>query len=133
MDVRNCKNCGKLYNYFGGQPFCPVCVNSLEDTFRQVKEYIYDHPEAGVQEISEEFKISVSIIHKWIREERLAFAESSAIGLACEGCGVTIKTGRFCKKCKNELANGLNNLYRREESPTPHKIDKKEQKMRFLR
>ena len=26
MDVRNCKQCSKLFNYIGGAPICPECA-----------------------------------------------------------------------------------------------------------
>ena len=32
MDVRNCKNCGKLFQYVG-KPLCPACNKKLEDKF----------------------------------------------------------------------------------------------------
>ena len=133
MDVRNCKNCGKLYNYFGGQPFCPTCLNNIEDKFKLVKQYIYDHPECGIQEVSDELEVTVQTIHRWIREERLSFSERSDVGLECEGCGVMIRTGRYCKACKDKLANNFNSIYKTKE---PMKENKKSQiinpKMRYF-
>ena len=32
MDVRNCKGCGRLFNYYGGVPLCKAC----KDTGREV-------------------------------------------------------------------------------------------------
>ena len=42
MDVRNCRQCGKLYNYIGGsyRNLCPSCIKQLEDKFVEIKEYI---------------------------------------------------------------------------------------------
>ena len=53
MDVRNCKQCGKVFNYIGS-PLCPECVKKAEDKFDDVKQYIYDHPRCGIQEVSTE-------------------------------------------------------------------------------
>src|SRR5690554_2545324 len=111
MDVRNCRTCGKLFNYLSGPPICPTCANALDKKFEMVKEYIYDHPRVGIKEVSEECEVSVAQITQWIREERLTFAEDSMIGLDCEGCGVTIRTGRFCKASKDRLAKGFESLY----------------------
>ena len=36
MDVRNCKNCGKLFQ-FVGKPICPACNKKLEDKFFEVR------------------------------------------------------------------------------------------------
>ena len=125
MDVRNCKNCGKLYNYVSGQPpLCPSCVKALEDKFSIVKEYIYNHPGAGMQEVSEENDVTTMQIQKWIREERLSFSEDSAVGIECESCGKLIKTGRYCKSCKDKLASNLGSLYKE-----PLKEAKKDQEI----
>ena len=134
MDVRNCKGCGKLYNHISGPPICPNCAQALDVKFEEVKEYVYDHPRVGIQEVSDEFDVSVAQIKQWIREERLAFADDSMIGLECEGCGVTIKTGRLCKSCKDKLARGFTDLYPKGNPPVQQKQkDPRENpKMRFL-
>lgn len=132
MEVRNCKGCGRLFNYMSGPPLCASCMAALDAKFEKVKEYVYDHPGVGIQEVSEEMEVSVSQIKQWIREERLSFAEDSMIGLECEGCGVTIKTGRFCKSCKDKLAKGLTDLYPTEKPPVQKTSPKDGPKMRFL-
>lgn len=134
MDVRNCKKCGKLFNYLSGNPICPSCAKALDDKFDEVKEYVYDHPRVDMQEVSEVFDVSIAQIKQWIREERLSFADDSMIGIDCEGCGVTIKTGRYCKSCKDKLARGFNDLYV-ESTPKPKKksADPRDKgRMRFL-
>lgn len=131
MDVRNCKTCGKLFNYMGGPPFCPTCQKDLEEKFAQVKEYIYDNPSAGIQQVAEDNEVSTSQIKRWIREERLSFSEESSVGLECENCGAMIKTGRFCGHCKDKMANKLGNVYK-EPAKEPVKKTKDNPKMRFL-
>ncbi len=134
MEVRNCKGCGKIFNYLSGPPLCPSCVRSLDQKFEEVKEYVYDHPRVGIQEVSEEFNVPVAQIRQWIREERLAFADDSMIGLECESCGTLIKTGRYCKACKDKLAKSLTNLYDKpKQTPGQKSKDPKENpRMRFL-
>lgn len=132
MDVRNCRGCGKLYNYFQGPPLCPTCVKALDKKFEEVKEYVYDHPGVDMQEVSEKCNVSVAQIKQWIREERLAFTDDSMIGIDCEGCGVSIKTGRFCKVCKDKLARGFQELYPKEEPKMKPKDYKDNARMRFL-
>ncbi len=133
MDVRNCKSCNKLFNYISGPPLCPACMQAIDLKFEEVKAYIYDHPRVGIQEVSDEFDVPIAQIKQWIREERLAFAEDSMIGLECEGCGVIIKTGRYCKECKDKLAKGLGNLYPAEkEHPVKKLKDADNPRMRFL-
>lgn len=113
MEVRNCRQCGCLYNYIGGayRNLCPNCIRKLEDKFETVKAYIEDHRTATINEVSMECEVGVRQIEQWIREERLCFSDDSPIGIACEGCGKTIKTGRYCDSCKSSMINQLGNVY----------------------
>lgn len=111
MDVRNCKMCGKLFNYTQGMPICKACEDELEKKFFEVRDYIYANPHASINEVAKENDISVKQIQKWVREERLAFSDDSPVTIACENCGTMIKTGRFCKQCKSSLKNELNSAY----------------------
>lgn len=112
MEVRNCKNCGRLYNYIGGAyRLCPDCMKKLEEKFQEVKQYIEDNPRADMRDISENCDVSTRQIEQWIREERLSFSDDSPIGIACEVCGATIRTGRYCERCKSDMANRLGSMY----------------------
>ena len=132
MDVRNCKQCGKVFNFIGGVPLCPECVKKAEDKFDDVKQYIYDHPKCGMQEVSTEMEVSVAQIRKWLKEERLSFSEDSEIALNCEKCGKKILTGRFCKECKNTMTNEFSSLYRQPEVKRPEPKKSSDNRMRFL-
>lgn len=131
MEVINCRSCGKLFNYFGGSHICAKCANLLEEKFKAVKEYIYEHPEAGVNVISQEMDVSVGTIHRWVREERLEFSPKSNFGLPCDGCGETIKIGRYCGKCRNDLKNRFSDLYKQKEFEKKQKGNSNP-KMRFF-
>jgi ribosomal protein L32 len=85
-----------------------------------------------MQEVSEVMEVSIPQIKQWVREERLAFAESSMIGLECESCGATIRTGRFCKACKDKLAKGLSDLYPSDKPAQKLRDPRENPKMRFL-
>ena len=134
MEVRNCRGCGRLFNYIGGMGFlCPACMEQLEEKFQQVKKYIRDNPRATMQQVSEDNEVSVGQIERWVREERLAFAEDSPIGIACESCGVTIKTGRFCPACKDAMSKNLGSMYKEDAPLSRQRAEARERaKMRFL-
>ncbi|MDD6207375.1 MAG: flagellar protein [Clostridiales bacterium] len=133
MEVRNCKGCGKLFNYMPGQPpLCQACLKQLDLKFEQVKQYVYDHPNANIQQVAEENEVTVNQIKKWVREERLAFSENSGIGLSCESCGAMILTGRYCKKCKEKMGNSLSKLYEKQKEAPVKKTQDTSAKMRFL-
>jgi len=135
MEVRNCRNCGRLFNYIGGayKNLCPSCIEVLEDKFQDVKKYVEENPHCSINELSEKMDVSVRQIEKWVREERLCFAEDSPIGLDCEKCGKMIKTGRFCEACRNEMQNQMSQLYKAEPVKRKDNIKKDTtNKMRFL-
>ena len=110
MNVRNCKSCGKLFNYITGAPVCPVCRQALEAKFQVVKQYIRDHKGVGIQEVSEACEVEPGQIRTWLREDRLEVTEDSALMLNCESCGTPIRSGRFCDRCKASMTNSFNSI-----------------------
>lgn len=132
MDVRNCKNCGKLFQ-FVGKPICPACNKKLEDKFFEVRDYIYANPTANMGKVSEEMDVPIQQIKKWVREERLAFSKDSGITISCEKCGKPILTGRFCKDCKNNMRDDLAKVYGSEKAAPKTKTADPNGKMRFLK
>ena len=133
MNVRNCKRCGKLFNYVMGVPVCPLCREKLEEKFHEVKKFIQDHPGVGIPEVSEECDIEPAQIRQWVREERLEFAEGSVVDIACEKCGAPIRTGRFCEKCKASMINTMSNAYQKPQISQPVKKDTRDNpRMRYL-
>lgn len=132
MEVRNCKNCGKMFNYIG-KPICPTCEKRLEDKFQEVKQYVKEHKEASITEVAEENEVSVNQIKRWVRQERLAFSDESMVGLECENCGAMIKTGRFCESCKQKLQNNLSSVIKKKPEPQVNKKRESDSaKMRFF-
>ena len=134
MDVRNCRKCGKVFNYISGVPICQACRELEESKFQEVKKFVQDCKEAGINEIVEQCGVSHNQVNQWIRQERLVFADDSPIGINCEGCGCMIKTGRFCEKCKNDLARGITNITKPKavEQPMAKKDPKENPRMRYL-
>ncbi len=133
MDVRNCKNCKRLFNYLGGEQICPACKEELENKFTKVRDYVWDNKNASMEQISEECEVSVKQIKQWVREERLVFTDDSGMGIECENCGALIKSGRFCDACKASMANNLSSVIKKpEKAPEPKKKSKDKDRMRFL-
>ncbi len=136
MNVRNCRKCGRVFNYVMGPVVCPRCKEDLEGKFQEVKKYVQDNPGADITEVSKECDVEPQQIRQWIREERLQFADDSPIRLPCESCGAMIKSGRFCESCKREMSNEFNHAIGRdkpkvvESKPLPKKSER--DKMRFL-
>ncbi len=134
MEVKNCRICGRLYNYIGGRNYyCPACTEEIEKKFSVVKKYIQENPRATMKQISEDTEVTIQQLEKWIREERLAFTDDSPIGIDCEGCGVSIKSGRFCPYCREQMQRNLGNIYH-EERHMPERKNYRDpsDRMRFL-
>ena len=132
MDVKNCRECKRLFNYTGGGYYlCPQCMEKLEEKFKNVKQYIYDNPKASMAEIAENNDVTTNQIERWIREERLVFSSDSPIAIQCEKCGASIKSGRLCKNCKEKLAKGLAYEVKSPE-PDVKKTEHEKARMRFL-
>lgn len=133
MDVRNCRNCGRLFNALSNERLCQACIRASEDKFQDVKKYLGEHTNASVDEVSRENDVSVKQIKQWIREERLSFSESSMEGIECEKCGKMIRTGRFCEECKKLVKDDLMSAIDRPRMPEPQqKASRDRDRMRFL-
>ncbi len=132
MEVRNCKNCGRLFNYAGGAPICSSCKKELEDKFQEVKKYIQDNKAATIDMVAEETDTPVKQIKQWIKEERLVLSNPSASGVTCEICGEPITTGRYCEACKAKTQGDIASAIDKKEPARPKKKERENPRMRFL-
>lgn len=135
MEVRNCRSCGRIFNYISGPRLCMGCREKLEEKFVEVKEFVRSNPGVGIQEISEMCEVDIPQINQWVREERLTFSEDSPVGLPCEKCGAIIKSGRFCDACKVDMTRQFSNAIKKPEAPKPEAPKKPadaSSRMRFL-
>lgn len=134
MNVRNCRKCGKLFNYISGMPICPACKEKAEESFQTVKKYIRENPHADIREVSEKCEVETAQIQQWIREERLEFTEDSPIKLPCENCGAMIRAGKYCEKCKASMAKNLSSAIDKAKAVAlqPKKQTDTSNRMRFL-
>ena len=136
MNVKNCRKCGRLFNYVMGPNICPSCHKAIEEKFQEVKQYIQQHGRASMQQVSEDCEVEVSQIEQWIRQDRLQFSDDSPIRVACELCGKMIGSGRFCPQCKDTMVRKLNGAMGKDgvmvEQPKPKKRGSAESRMRFL-
>lgn len=132
MEVKNCKRCGRLFNELSGEEICPVCRKTSEDEFVKVKEYVLENKGASVEKVAKENNVSIKRIRQWIKEERLELSDPLLSGITCEKCGVPICTGRYCERCKTNMANNLMNAFKKPKPQAVQKKQKRDQKMRFI-
>ena len=117
--------------------FCIECREETPYRIQRVlsKEYIRDNPKAGRSKICEDCEVETGQLQQWIREERLVLSDDSPAGVPCEKCGTIIHSGKYCEKCKAELANGLSASISKPDAnkPEPKKDTKSNPAMRFLK
>ena len=130
MELMNCRNCKKLFNYIAGEKLCPACKEKLEEKFQKVKKYIEENPRENIIQVAVACDVTVKLINDWVGEDGLCFSADSVVGLECERCGKMIHSGRFCKECAGGLADAMTNAYKRERQQAVGKSCAG--KMRFL-
>lgn len=123
MDLRNCKSCGRMFQYEGSE-FCTACRKDQVDDFQKVKEYLNENPGAIVPQVVEDTGVSVEKIMKFLKEERLEIKGEAGYILECESCGDKIPSGRFCKNCISNLRGELGSVTKQKKKPEKKKDTK---------
>ncbi|WP_350344123.1 hypothetical protein PRVXT_000497 [Proteinivorax tanatarense] len=106
MTVSNCPRCGKMFRKIK-KSICPKCVAEEDKEYEIVREFLYDNPGAGIQDITESTGISEDRIIKFLREDRLVNINKDSLLLDCESCGTAISSGRYCEQCKVRLESDI--------------------------
>jgi uncharacterized protein len=114
MDIRNCRRCGKVYN-FNGFAVCPNCTRQEQEDFDKIRDYLFKHPNSSALEVSQATGLELKVITRFQKEGRI---ESDGMvtsdNLSCEKCGQPVKSGRFCEQCvqkiQAELKKGTNTI-----------------------
>jgi len=93
-----------------GNKLCNDCLKELDEDFIIIREYLYEHDRAGIEEVSEATGVSRKSIIHLLKEERLIVGDEKDGGggiLKCEACKKPINTGKMCAGCKKEIAKEL--------------------------
>ena len=119
MEVRNCTTCGRIFNSVMDIKRCPACRKDDEEKFKEIRDYLYDHSGASIEEVSEALDVDRSKILHFLREGRLETIGDHMV-IQCESCGVPIHSGKYCDDCTREMTMNLKSAAR-----TIHKGEKK--------
>lgn len=132
-DARNCRKCGRLFNYLGGPPVCTACKEQDEDDFKRVREYLYQNPGATMSEVSSVLDVSTEKIRRYLKEGRLEITnEDGNFILECEKCGKSIRTGRLCEVCEVVVINEIRFAAKKMNTDLLSDDEKKAIGMRYL-
>ena len=117
MQVRQCDFCRAPYQSVGNK-LCGECLKQMDEDFINIREYLYDHDGAGIEEVHEATGVPRKHIYYLLKEERLIVGDKDGDGgglLTCESCRKPINTGRLCAGCKQEVMSAIQESY----SPVP--------------
>lgn len=62
---------------------------------------------ATVERIVEATGVEESLLHKWVRKNRLQPAMFPNLGYPCDNCGKLTNVGKLCASCSQKLQAGL--------------------------
>jgi len=108
-EVRQCDFCRMPYQSTG-KKICGECLIKLDEDFIEIREYLWEHDRAGIEEVSEATGVSRKTIMYLLKEERLIVGDEDGKGcgiLTCESCRKPISTGRMCAGCKKEVLSAI--------------------------
>ena len=106
MDFRQCNRCDGIFEY-RGRIICPTCIRELDEIFVEVRNYIYEHSNATLDEIIDNTSAEEKEVIGWLQEGRLIMSADAPPMLKCDCCGVPIREGRFCDRCMTKLRNEI--------------------------
>ncbi|MDO4188705.1 MAG: hypothetical protein Q4D29_06915 [Lachnospiraceae bacterium] len=100
-----CEKCGcRRIQYMGvGEYKCEECGLFMYDDYGKVRNYIEKNPGATTTEVSNAVGVSKEKIRRLLRDDKIQIAPGSVSFLSCEKCGTSIRSGRFCASCQNEV------------------------------
>jgi len=106
-ELKNCPRCGKIFVYTSIM-LCPDCRREDDEDYNKVRDYLYEHPKATIDRVSNETGVSTKKIIRFLREGRLMLSKDNInIILRCERCDKPIRSGRYCDECAKELKDKL--------------------------
>ena len=69
-EVKNCRKCNMIFSTYEGAVLCKKCEIKEEETFKVIRDYLYDNPRTSIHDLSVKFNISVKRIEQYVRNGR---------------------------------------------------------------
>lgn len=110
MELRNCPRCGGVFPYISS-PICQNCVKEEEAIFLKVRNYIKEHPNATILEVSTETEVSTKKIYGYLREGRIEAVNPEGFDLQCDRCGKMIAKGKYCNSCTEKISKEILSVF----------------------
>ena len=110
MEITNCAKCRKVFTQIKS-PLCPACEKEDEEVFQSLRDYIEDHQECTLSELSKGTGVSPKRILGFIREGRLEISKGMQGEIRCELCNRSISVGRYCDRCMINMNQNIQNMF----------------------
>ncbi|WP_159885428.1 TIGR03826 family flagellar region protein [Paenibacillus puerhi] len=123
LNVANCNRCGKVYmkNNYG---LCPACIKGIEAEYEKCLNFLRDHRQCTIQELSDETGVEMKQIMKFIREGRISIKNNPNMAYSCEACAAPIREGNICEPCRTRLMKETSGLMEDEQKRREREANK---------
>lgn len=106
-----CERClGRMIYIDAGVYRCQLCGNEALDDLGKMKRYVERNGAMSVDEIERGTGVSRELIELCLKDGKLEMPKEQ-FTIRCGRCGCGIPSGRFCQKCKRDLAGGLKAMF----------------------
>jgi uncharacterized protein len=100
-NLGNCIKCGKLFLKL--RDICQDCFQKQEDQFIIVNDYLRNHKNSTIQDVSDETGVSITQIRQFILAKRIQVHYFPNLSYPCDTCGTMIKEGKKCQSCLDTI------------------------------
>ncbi|MFZ4451067.1 TIGR03826 family flagellar region protein [Salibacterium aidingense] len=116
QNLDNCPRCGDLF-VKSLRPVCNKCHKEVEEKFQKVYNFIRkrENRQATMSEVVDATGVSQEDITHFIKEGRIHVRQFPNLEYPCESCGKSIREGRICSSCKDNIESGLQSQAREKE------------------
>ncbi|MBI3038163.1 hypothetical protein HYY75_03800 [bacterium] len=91
------------------QGICRKCIDKEIEAYHTVRDYLHDHPDDTIYEVSENTGVDVLQIEILIQSGRLEQAGLKILH-KCNTCESIISQGRFCSECNANVCGKIDDL-----------------------
>ena len=106
-----CERClGRMVYIDAGVYRCQICGSEALDDLGKIRHFVEQNGAMPVDEIVKSTDVSRELIELCLKDGKLEMPKEQ-FTMKCGRCGCGIPSGRFCRKCKSELAGGIKAMF----------------------
>ncbi|MDA7025515.1 hypothetical protein PJ311_02685 [Bacillus sp. CLL-7-23] len=110
--LANCPRCEALFMKSSFQTVCHKCLKEEELCFEKVYKFIkkQKNRQSTMMQIVEETGVDEELILKFIKQKRIQISHLPNLGYPCDRCGASIRAGRYCAACEQDIAGQMSQM-----------------------